>query len=75
MAESLILLFYPIQQLHFVEDPTLTTESGESVAGRIQVLMKDIEKDINSTGNLINKVGYGLRQLVCLPHSALCHTS
>lgn len=56
--QSLNWLLIQSQQLHFVEDPTLTTETGQSVAGRIQVLMGDIEKDINDTGNLINKVGH-----------------
>lgn len=32
------------------------TENGDCVQGRIQALMKDIEADINKTGNLINKV-------------------
>ena len=33
-------------QLHYVKDPELENEKGESVQGRIQVLMKAIEEDI-----------------------------
>ncbi|KAF8288826.1 hypothetical protein DL93DRAFT_1177376 [Clavulina sp. PMI_390] len=58
-ARALILqmadMMGALLQLHFVEDPTLITDNGDSVQGRIQNLMRDIEQDINSTGNLINK--------------------
>lgn len=41
-------------QLHFVKDPELKSATGESIAGRIQVLMAAIEKDITDCGNLID---------------------
>ena len=41
-------------QLHYVRDPELVDERGESIAGRIQVLMKHIEQDIKNCGNLID---------------------
>jgi hypothetical protein len=41
-------------QLHFVKDPELTTETGESVCGRIQALMGAVERDIKNCGNLID---------------------
>ncbi|KAF8316872.1 hypothetical protein DL93DRAFT_2154581 [Clavulina sp. PMI_390] len=58
-ARALILqladMMGALLQLHFVEDPALVANNGQSVQGRVQLLMKDIEKDINNTGNLINK--------------------
>ncbi|KAF8340734.1 uncharacterized protein EI90DRAFT_3036693 [Cantharellus anzutake] len=41
-------------QLHFVKDPELKDADGQSVQGRIQVLMEDIKKDIQDCGNLIH---------------------
>jgi hypothetical protein len=52
------------QQLHFVEDPTLQTEDGVSVAGRIQILMSRIKDDITQCGNLLNK--YHAHSLACV---------
>ncbi|KAF8308150.1 hypothetical protein DL93DRAFT_2231827 [Clavulina sp. PMI_390] len=58
-ARALILqmadMMSALLQLHFVKDPTLVTENGDSVQGRIETLVKDIEQDIINTGNLINK--------------------
>jgi hypothetical protein len=53
-----------VQQLHFVEDPTLQTEDGVSVAGRIQILMSRIKDDITQCGNLLNK--YHAHSLACV---------
>ncbi|KAE9402429.1 hypothetical protein BT96DRAFT_855748 [Gymnopus androsaceus JB14] len=41
-------------QLHNVQDPELKDERGQSIQGRIQVLMKDIEADIRECGALID---------------------
>ncbi|KAI0041239.1 hypothetical protein FA95DRAFT_714838 [Auriscalpium vulgare] len=41
-------------QLHNVRDPELVTERGQSVQGRIQVLMQRIEADVTECGALID---------------------
>lgn len=42
-------------QLASVQDPTLKDErSGQTVTGRVQALMKNIEGDIKDCGNLID---------------------
>lgn len=51
----LMVLKCSLQQLHFVEDPEMVTEDGQTVAGRIQNLLGDIKKDITDCGHIINK--------------------
>ena len=41
-------------QLHFVKDPDLPTGDGQTMVGRINALMKDIELDIKKCGSLVD---------------------
>ncbi|KAF8320530.1 uncharacterized protein EI90DRAFT_2598279 [Cantharellus anzutake] len=58
-ARALILqlsdMMSTLLQLHHVKDPTLKSPTGETIAGRLQSLMGQIEQDIKTVGNLVDQ--------------------
>jgi hypothetical protein len=55
LIKALHSLTLPLRiRLKDVKDPTLATENGDTVAGRIQQLMSAIENDVKECGKTID---------------------